>query len=159
MNGGDRARASRVYNPPLRRIVPPPPSRKSTLARPKWFRPDDGAFEIRKCQHAFGRGTIICCRRLMKYVQRLDETVTPPHSAALMSVKMSRTFFASQFVLIEKCEEARCLAGRDKDEVLINILWGDVGRAVMAPALGYFSKIIPYVRLVEMLLSLNFPAK
>lgn len=59
----------------------------------------------------------------MKYVQRLDETVTL-HPYCIPVRKMSRTFLAFQFVLIQDPEpsvsEAR--VGKTRDKVLINIL-------------------------------------
>lgn len=66
-----------------------------------------------------GRETIICCERLMKYVRRLDETVTVHLRIAVR--KMSRTFLC--FSLSWYKTGTECLAGDspDRDEVLINI--------------------------------------
>lgn len=55
----------------------------------------------------------------MKYVQRLDETVTVYPAVTVPVRKMSRTFLAFQFVLIED-RNPRCLRGepgQDRDKV------------------------------------------
>lgn len=101
----DRARVESTILPFVESFpLPVSPSRRSTLVRPKWFRPDDGLLKLENASTPWpGNNYLLQASHEVRATPRWNCYSATLY--ALMSVKMSCTFFASQFVLIQNCKE------------------------------------------------------